>query len=82
VAGWWATNRPAAPGAVRRDFEAALALLVEQPNLGPTVPTASAAGIRRFYVDRIGYWVYYRTRGKRMEVVSVWHASRGSGPAV
>ena len=27
VAEWWAANRPAAPGAVRKDLEAALALL-------------------------------------------------------
>ena len=31
--GWWAANRPAAPGAVRRDLEAAFALLVEQPGM-------------------------------------------------
>ena len=28
VVKWWAVNRPAAPGAVRQDLEAALALLL------------------------------------------------------
>ena len=82
VAGWWANRRPAAPGVVRKDIEAALTLLVEQPGVGVVVPEASSPGIRRFYVDRIRYWVYYRVRGKRLEVVSVWHASRGAGPTV
>lgn len=82
VAGWWATHRPAAPGAVRKDLEAAFALLVEQPGLGGEVTQADSSGIRRFHVDRIRYWVYYRVRGKRLEVVCVWHSSRGSGPSV
>lgn len=33
IAEWWAVNRPAAPGAVREDLQAALALLLEQPGL-------------------------------------------------
>jgi plasmid stabilization system protein ParE len=82
VAGWWAANRPAAPGAVRKDLEAAFALLLEQPHMGGAVTQASSPGVRRFHVDRIRYWVYYRVRGTRLEVVSVWHSSRGSGPSV
>ena len=82
VAGWWAAHRPAAPGVVRKDLEAALALLVDQPSLGGQVPTATSPGIRRFHVDRIHYWVYYRVRENRLEVVSVWHSSRGAGPSV
>jgi plasmid stabilization system protein ParE len=82
IAEWWAANRPAAPGAVRQDLEAVFALLVEQPGIGTEVPEASAPHVRRFYVDRIRYWIYYRVRGQRLEVVSVWHASRGVGPAI
>lgn len=82
VAGWWAVNRPAAPGAVRKDLEAAFAFLIEQPLMGGAVTQASSPGTRRFHVDRIGYWVYYRVRGTRLEVVAVWHSSRGSGPSV
>ena len=82
IAGWWAANRPSAPGAVRKDLEAAFALLVEQPGLGADVADASSPDVRRFHIDRIRYWVYYRARGKRLEVVSVWHSSRGTDPAV
>jgi plasmid stabilization system protein ParE len=38
--------------------------------------------VRRLHLDRIRYWVYYRVRRNRLEVLSVWHSSRGSGPAV
>ena len=79
---WWAENRPAAPGAVRKDLKAALDILLERPDIGSKVEEASSPDVRRFHVDRIRYWVYYRVRGKRLEVVSVWHSSRGSGPAI
>lgn len=82
VVAWWAANRPAAPGAVREDLQAALALLLEHPGLGVSVPEASSADVRRFHIERIRYWVYYRVRGNRLEVVSAWHSSRGGGPAV
>jgi len=82
IAEWWAANRPAAPGAVRRDLEAVFSLLPEQPGAGSEVKEASAPGARRFHVDRIHYWVYYRVRGQRLEVVSVWHSSRGAGSAI
>ena len=82
VADWWAANRPDAPGAVRKDLQTAFALLVGQPGMGAAVAEASSPDVRRFHVDRIRYWVYYRARGTRLEVVSVWHSSRGSDPTV
>jgi len=79
---WWAVNRPAAPGAVRQDLQAVLNLLLVQPDIGVCVNQASSPEVRRFHLDRIRYWVYYRVRRNRLEVLSVWHSSRGSGPAV
>jgi len=82
VVQWWAVNRPAAPGAVRQDVQAALNLLIVQPDIGVYVKEASSPDVRRLHLDRIRYWVYYRVRRNRLEVLSVWHSSRGSGPAV
>lgn len=82
VVQWWAANRPAASGAVRKELERVLALLVEQPGLGSPVPQASSPGVCRFHVERIHYWVYFRARDERLEVLSVWHSSRGSGPSL
>ena len=82
VVEWWAANRPAAPGAVRQDLEAAVKLLLVQPDIGARVEEESSPDVRRFHLDRVRYWVYYRVRRNRLEVLSVWHSSRGSGPAV
>ena len=82
VVEWWAVNRPAAPGAVRQDLEVALGLLLVQPGIGSVVQQASSPDVRRFHVDRIRYWVYYRVKRNRLEVVSLWHSSRGRGPRV
>lgn len=82
VAEWWAANRPAAPGAVRADLKATLDLLREQPAVGIEVEEASSVDVRRFYLDRIRYWVYYRERQGQLEVLSIWHTSRGAGPSV
>jgi len=64
------------------DLQAALDLLLVQPDSGSRVMQASSPEVRRFYLDRIRYWVYYRVQGNRFEVLSVWHANRGEGPAV
>ena len=82
VVEWWAANRPAAPGAVRRDLEAAVNVLLVQPDIGARVEEASSPDVRRIHLDRIRYWVYYRVRSNRLEVLSVWHSSRGRGPTV
>ena len=82
AAEWWSVNRLAAPGAVRNDLEAALALLVEEPGIGTKVEVPRAEIIRRLYLPRIGYFVYYRVNGTILEVVAFWHARRGEGPSV
>ena len=82
VVEWWAANRPAAPGAIRQDLEAAVNVLLVQPEIGARVEEASSPDVRRFHLDRIRYWVYYRVRSDRLELLSVWHSSRGSGPAL
>ena len=82
VVEWWAANRPAAPSAVPQDLEAAVNVLLVQPDIGARVEEASSPDVRRFHLDRIRYWVYYRVRSNRLEILSVWHISRGTGPAV
>ncbi|MGD9583519.1 MAG: type II toxin-antitoxin system RelE/ParE family toxin [Lysobacterales bacterium] len=79
---WWALNRPAAPGAIRKDVEAALALLVEEPGIGTKVETTRSDIVRRLYLTRVQYFVYYRARGKFLDVVAFWHASRAAGPSL
>jgi plasmid stabilization system protein ParE len=79
---WWSENRPGAPGAIRSDLKAALEVLVEQPEIGSLVENARDPGTRRLYLARTRYFIYYRPRGKYLEVVAFWHSSRGQGPSV
>ena len=61
---------------------AAVALLAVEPGIGTKVLTARTDTIRRLYVARIRYFVYYRVRGQYLEVVVLWHASRGQTPVL
>ena len=82
AAEWWTQNRLAASGAVRKDVEAALALLVEEPRIGTKVETPRPDIVRRLYLPRVKYFLYYRVRGKILEVVAFWHSSREEGPSL
>lgn len=82
AAQWWAENRLAAPGAVRKDVEAALALLIEEPGIGARVEMPRFDVIRRLYLPRINYFIYYRVRSTYLEVVAFWHSRRETGPSL
>lgn len=82
AAEWWAENRLAAPGAIREDLEMALALLILEPGVGTKVETPRVEVVRRLYLPRVRYFMYYRVRGNDLEVIAFWHASRGEGPAL
>jgi len=79
---WWASNRPAAPGAIQADLAEALSLLVEQPGLGTPCQGVRLAGLRRLYLRRVRYFVYYRLAPGRLQVLAFWHESRERGPLI
>ena len=82
AAEWWSENRLAAPGAVRKDVEDALKILVDHPGIGTKVETGRSLQVRRFLLNRISHYMYYRVRRAELEVLSVWHTSREHGPRV
>ena len=82
AAEWWAENRPAAPGAVRTDIGEALALLAQQPGIGTAYEGARTKGVRRLLVGRIRYFIYYHVTPDTLEVLAVWHVSRGKQPSL
>jgi plasmid stabilization system protein ParE len=55
---WWAINRPAAPGAFRKELQNVMDLLLMQPDIGTPVGEAGSSGVRRFHVEQIRYWLY------------------------
>jgi plasmid stabilization system protein ParE len=82
AAEWWAQNRPAAPGAVGADFREAVVLLAEQPGIGARYEGARAPGVRRLYLGRIRYFIYYKAEGDTLHVLALWHASREHQPVL
>ena len=80
AAAWWADNRPSAPGAIAHDLEESVALLAEQPGIGSKYSGARAGQVRRLYMGRVGYFVYYRATRDDLEVLAFWHARRGRQP--
>ena len=82
AAAWWSENRPAAPGAIREDLKNALEALVEQPGIGTSGEKARNQYVRRLYLTRVRYFVYYRVQGPQLEIVAFWHESREEGPRV
>lgn len=77
---WWRENRSAAPHAMREDFSAAAKLLAEQPGIGATYEGTRAQGVRRLYLSRVRYFIYYRFSDASLDVLALWHAQREREP--
>lgn len=82
AAEYWAENRLAVPGAVQTDIGDALALLAEHPGLGAAYQGVRTEGVRRLLVGRIRYFIYYRATHDTLDILAVWHVSRGMQPVL
>jgi plasmid stabilization system protein ParE len=80
AAAWWRENRRAAPGLFRQELTRGFELITSQPNLGPRALDADLQEVRRVHLYRIGYYLYYRNRDEAVEVLALWHTSRGEKP--
>ena len=79
---WWAQHRPAAPDAIRVDFEEAVGLLAQEPGVGSRSRTARYPALRRLFLSRVNYHIYYRIEPGKVVIMAFWHASRGRRPAL
>ena len=77
---WWAENRPSAPGAVLDELDRMLGLLCVQPAMGTLARRDSLSGVRRVMLSRIRYHLYYRIAADAVQVLALWHSSRGMAP--
>ena len=82
AADWWEQNRPLAPDALREELDRAFSLLVTQPEIGAPALNVRARSVRRLHLSRVHYHVYYRVRGTEVQVLALWHTSRGLGPGI
>jgi plasmid stabilization system protein ParE len=81
---WWRDNRQSAPNAVREELDRVLPLISAQPRIGPPARNIKLPDVRRVYLPRIKYDLYYRlVEGENiLEVLALWHARRGEAPPI
>lgn len=77
---WWAENREAAPGLLGRELQQAVERIVGQPGVGSIATNVEMPGVRRVLLPRTRYHLYYRPLSDAVEVMGLWHASRGEPP--
>ena len=77
---WWERNRPLAPFALGEELSAALALVAAQPAIGTPALNARGKGVRRIHLARVHYYLYYRVHSEEVQILALWHTSRGSKP--
>jgi plasmid stabilization system protein ParE len=79
---WWRANRTKAPDALEEELRTALDLIAATPGIGGVARNVSLPGVRRIFLNRVNYFLYYRpaAESRQVEVVALWHVRRGSGP--
>jgi len=81
---WWRENRQAAPDAVRLELQRAFGLIAAHPRIGSRAASVRLPDVRRIYIPTIKYHLYYHVIGspEYVEIVALWHKSRGDGPPI
>ena len=79
---WWRANRTKAPNALEEELRTALDLIATTPGIGSVARNVVLSGVRRIFLNRVNYFLYYRPKpgAQIVEVVAVWHARRGAAP--
>ena len=80
AADWWDENRLLAPETFDEELAEAFSLLSVQPGIGVPVSNTRTSAVRRLHLARIHYVLYYRVQGEEVQVLRIWHTSRGSDP--
>jgi plasmid stabilization system protein ParE len=81
-ASWWLANRLKAPEAFKEELQRGFDLISQQPGVGARATNMKLEDVFRIHLSRIRYFLYYRVRASRIEVLALWHSSRLKGPAV
>jgi plasmid stabilization system protein ParE len=82
AADWWAANREKAPEAFREELQRGFSLISQQPEVGAQATNVKLKDVRRIHLSRIRYFLYYRVKEGRAEVLALWHSSRRKGPVL
>jgi plasmid stabilization system protein ParE len=81
---WWRINRTAAPNAIHEELQRAFLLIASQPRIGSAATNVKLRGVRRMFLRRIKYHLYWHlvSDPQRVKVVAFWHGRRGEGPPI
>lgn len=84
ISDWWVENREKAPSAFADDLAAAIDVITEFPKLGEAVRHPRRAHLRRMLLPRTRYYLYYAidADNESIEILTLWHTSRGSEPSL
>lgn len=79
---WWHANRTKAPNALEEELRTTLDLIAQTPSIGAVAHSIALPGVRRIFLNRVNYFLYYRPKPevRLIEVVALWHSRRGSAP--
>lgn len=82
AAEWWVANRIKAPEAFSEELKRAFQLIASHPGIGARAENILLQDVRRIHLARVHYHLYYRVRpdSPAIEVLALWHTSRGTEP--
>jgi plasmid stabilization system protein ParE len=82
AAEWWAKNRTKNPTGFVEDLESAFMLIQDLPNAGEAVPHRTIPNLRRVLLGLTQHHLYYSVAAEEavIEILALWHTSRGSAP--
>lgn len=75
-------NRDKAPEAFAEEIERAFDMIRRLPSAGEPVLHSTVVGARRLLLGRIHYHIYYvaAPTNDTVDILALWHASRGQPP--
>jgi plasmid stabilization system protein ParE len=74
---WWYENRRNAPQLFRSELQRAFELVVDYPDAAPLATNPELPGVRRVLLRRTRFYLYYQAGSDVVEILALWHASRG-----
>lgn len=74
---WWREHRSRTE-LLQQELRRALTFLRETPHAG--AQASQWPHVRRFYLRRVGYFIYYRIGEEYVDVLAFWHEARGTSP--
>ncbi len=77
---WWRRHRSSVAERFGEELARGFELITTQPEIAPRSRDAEMTDVRRLHLFRIRHYLYYRIREDLVEVLALWHTSRGHAP--